>query len=114
MATNKISIRDLATDYITFQMYADGSVISLAGIDHVELNVRDKHGVITTFTSSGGSPKLFITDSINGIIELRPAATDFYYAKSPYKAYMKIYETASRWYAIPEDTEMTIIVREGF
>jgi len=114
MAKNTLSIRQSATDYLQFQLISSGLAINLSTVDHVEMNLKDNLGNITTFTSSGGSPKLFITDTVNGIIELRPAATDFYAIKSPYLSYILIYETASRWYAVPEDTEMKIIVRRTY
>ena len=111
---NSVSIREAATDYLQFQLISSGSPINLTGIDHIELNLKDNLDNITTFTSSGGSPKLFINDAVTGIIELRPTATDFYAIRSPYLFYFKIFETASRWFGIPEIEEGKIYVRREF
>ena len=114
MGKNSIFVRSGFTDYLRFKPVSSGSSIDLSTADHVELSLKDNLGNVSTFSSSGGSPKLFIVDVINGIIELRPASTDFYVIRSPYKGFIKIFETSSRWYSIPSDDELKIYVRQGY
>ena len=103
--------REGSTDYIIIDLLDDNEAYDISAVDHVELILKPSTGAAVTFTSAAGSPKLFITDGANGELELRPAATDFDAEQGPYKGYVKVYITSTRWASFPNHDEIIIDVR---
>lgn len=110
-----IEIREGTTSDIDFQLLADDDPIDLTSINHVEMEMRDKHRKAYKYSSSDGSPKVSIVTASSGLVRFTPPdATIFLAAKSPYKGYWRVYETASKNYSVPEDSEFEIKIREDY
>ena len=112
----EISIREHTTEPIIVQALADGSPIDLTGVDHVELRMMDAKGKTYLYSSVSASPAVVITQASNGQITFTPPnALIFNYIKSPYILYIKVFDTATESYTVPESGEENIItVRKEF
>lgn len=107
-------VREGTTTRIVFQLLAGGDAIDLGGVDHVELHMKDKKGKTYRYSSSDVSPKVLITDAANGKVGFDPIATSppiFTQIRSPYRGYWLVYDTATTYYSVPEDSEFKLEVR---
>ena len=103
--------REGSTGYIIIDLLDDNEAYDLSECDHVELVLKPATGSAVTFSTDDAETKLYITDADAGEIELRPEATDFDAEKSPYKGYVKVYVTATRWESFPNHDEIIVAVR---
>jgi len=90
-------------DYKSWQLVDEDGVtpISLAGITSITLLfINRDDGTTKSFINTGASPKLFITDAVNGKIQLRPAVTDFP-VKASFLFYVEIIDSIGV-HAVPE------------
>ena len=112
----EISIREHTTEPILVQALADGNPIDLTGVDHVELRMMDAKGKTYLYSSASVSPAVVITQASSGQITFTPPnALIFNYIKSPYILYIKVFDTATESYTVPESGEENIItVRKEF
>lgn len=106
--------REGSTDYVIIDLLDDNSPYDLSAVDHVVLRLKPATGDAVEYSSAGSSPKLFITDATNGEMELRPASTDFEAEKGPYRGYVKVYISSTRWASFPNHDEVVIDVRPDF
>lgn len=105
--------REGATDYIVMNLYENKAAMSLSTVDHVVLVLKPNVGVAVSYSTADASPKLYIKTAASGVMELRPAATDFDHEKEPYIGFFKVYLTATRWAPSPNENEITIRVRSS-
>lgn len=103
--------REGSTDYIVIDLLDDNEPYDISTADHVVLVLKPATGTAVEFSSADVSPKLYITDGANGEIELRPASTDFDAEAGPYKGYVKVYISGTRWASFPNHDEIIIDVR---
>ena len=99
---NDLIIREKTTSPITFNLYANNSVIDLSSVDHVEMQMVDAAGKVYRYSSNDGSPALFITTPTSGLISFYPPDDDvFSYDRTPYKMYCWVYSTVTQKYSVP-------------
>ena len=112
----EISIRERSTEPIIVQALADGNAIDLGGIDHVELRMMDAKGKTYSYSSAGTSPAVVITNATAGQVTFTPPDENiFKYTRTPYKLYLKIFDTTIEHYTVPESGEENVIdVRKEF
>jgi len=96
------------------QLLADDVPIDLAGIHHVELELRDTRRNTYHYSSLGSSPKVGILDAIAGKVYLDPPGSLFKQLLSPYLLYWLVYEDATTFYSVPEEVEALILARKNF
>lgn len=106
--------REGSTDYIVFNLQEDKAALSLEGIDHVVLVLKPTAGDAVSYSTDDASPKLHITSASGGVVELRPASTDFDHEIEPYTGFFKVYETATKWFSVPNEDEIVIRVRSSY
>lgn len=119
MAKTEISIGAGSNDYIDFQLLQDvdedgvaETAIDLSGIDKLELLLMDRGGTLTTISSTATvAPLATVTAAASGSVQLQPSTATFAVV-GPYQAQFKIYETASRYYYVPNDHYLTIHARQ--
>lgn len=105
--------REGSTQYIVFNLQEDKAALNLTSADHVVLLLKSNAGKFTSFSTAGGSPKLHITNAAGGVVELRPAGTEFLHDLEPYDGYFKVYEDATIWFPVPNDPEKEVTIRVG-
>jgi hypothetical protein len=112
----EVSIREKSTEPMILQALADGSPIDLNGIDHVELRMMDAKGKTYLYSEEDSSPAIAVTEPSAGQVTFTPPDEYvFKYTRTPYKLYLKIYDTATESYTVPESGEENIInVRKEF
>ena len=112
----EISIREHTTEPIIVQALADGSPIDLTGVDHVELRMMDARGKTYFYSQNDLNPAVAITNASDGQITFTPPnALVFNYIRSPYILYIKVFDTATESYTVPESGDENIIkVRKEF
>ena len=103
--------REGSTDYIVFNLQENKAALSLEGVDHVVLVLKPTAGDAVSYSSDDESPKLYITDAAAGEVELRPASTGFDHEIEPYTGFFKVYESATKWFSVPNEDELVIRVR---
>lgn len=106
--------REGSTDYIVFNLQEDKAALSLEGIDHVVLVLKPTAGDAVSYSTDDASPKLYVTSDSGGVVELRPASTDFDHEIEPYTGFFKVYETATKWFSVPNEGELVIRVRSAY
>lgn len=102
-------------DYKSWQLLEEDGVtpISLAGIGSITIIfINRDDGTTKEFINTGGSPKFFITDDVNGKVQLRPAVSDFP-IKSSYLFYWKIVDGVGI-HAVPEKKRYIFTVVDNF
>jgi nitrogen fixation protein FixH len=115
MATDNISIREGTTSDIEMQLLSGNSAIDLTGINHLELEMRDSKRKVYKYKTTDTTPYISIVSATEGKVKFTPPNNKIFLAtNSPYYGYWIIYETASKDYTVPEDSEFTIKVREDF
>lgn len=112
----EISIREKSTEPIIVQALADGNPIDLGGIDHVELRMMDAKGKTYLYSSNDINPAVIITNASAGQVTfVPPDEYVFRYTRTPYKLYLKIFDTFAEHYTVPESGEENVIdVRKEF
>lgn len=112
----EISIREKSTEPIIVQALADGNPIDLNGVDHVELRMMDAKGRTYSYSSAVTSPAVIITNASSGQVTFTPPDENiFKYTRTPYKLYLKIFDTLTEHYTVPESGEENVIdVRKEF
>lgn len=107
----EISIREKTTEPIVMQVQADGNIVDLTGVHHIEMHMIDSKGVVYRYSSLDTSPAIVITAATSGQVTYTPPSSSiFKYIKSPYKLYIKVYDTSVENYTAPESGEENIIV----
>lgn len=104
---DKLIIREKTTSPIEFIAKADGEVINLTGIYCVEFRMLDKLGKTYLYSSLDvvHPPIIAITGYTTGSITFTPPNEDvFLYRRSPYKCYVRLWETDESNYSVPEST----------
>ena len=110
-----ITVRENTTSDIDFQLLAGNTAINLTGIDHLQMEMRDKSRKVYSYSTADSSPSISIVTASEGKVRFTPPSeTIFLSSKSPYKGYWKIWEKSTKWYACPEDSEFLLYVREEF
>jgi hypothetical protein len=110
-----LTIREKTTSPIEFITKADGEVINLTGIYEVEFRMLDKLGNTYKYGSLDASPAVVITGYTTGVITFTPPNEDvFLYRRSPYKCYIRLWETDISNYSIPESTYNIIEVLKEY
>ncbi|MDO8618396.1 MAG: hypothetical protein Q7R49_00460 [Candidatus Daviesbacteria bacterium] len=113
MAITDVHIKSGFRDYLNMTMLSSNSAIDLSSYDHVSLLVRDNRGSVTEYSSADGSPIIYIYDSSNGILQVRPSTTTFISARSPYLCMWKLFVTSTREVSVPsEDAYFRVLVDE--
>ena len=112
----EISIREKSTEPIILQALADGVAIDLSGIDHVEMRMMDAKGKTYLYSELDVISSLVITNASAGQVTFTPPNENiFKYTRTPYKLYLKIYDTPIEHYTVPESGEENIInIRKEF
>src|SRR5574343_1655164 len=111
MAQDTTAIREFSTEPIDFQLLADDTAIDLSGVDHVEMEMRDKKGKRYSYSSSDSPAYISIVTTTEGKVRFSPPNERIFLATgSPYTGYWKVYSDASTHYSVPEDKEFTIKV----
>ena len=102
---DKLTIREKTTSPIEFIAKADGDAINLTGIYAVEFRMVDELGKTYLYSSLDASPAVVITDYTTGEITFTPPDENvFLYRRSPYKCYIRLWETDVWNYSVPEST----------
>jgi len=110
-----IEIREHTTSEIVVQLLADNNAINLSTVHHVEWCMIDSKREVYRYASNDVSPKIVITDVINGKITLYPPDSNvFQYTRSPYKIHILIWETELKKYSVPESGDAEIKIRREF
>jgi len=110
-----IVVREKTTSDIVMQLFSDDEVIDLTDVDHIEMNMIDSYKNTYHYSSDDESPALVITTPLSGIITFTPPSEAvFLYQRSPYKGHTWVYETATKKYAVPENSYFEIRVTKEF
>lgn len=114
--SESISIREKTTEPVVMQVLADGVIVDLTGIHHVELHMINSKGRVYRYSSLDASPQVSVSNAMAGLVAYTPPdETVFKYTCSPYKLYIKIYDTSTEHYTVPESgAENEIEVRKEF
>jgi hypothetical protein len=110
------SIREKTTEPILLQVLSNGNIVNLTGVNHIELHMIDSKGKVYRYSSAVASPAVTIVSAGLGEISFTPPTTAiFKYTRTPYKLYIKVFDTATESYTVPEAGEENIIdVRKEF
>jgi len=116
---SEISIGATSNVYRNFQLLQDvdddgvaETPIDLSGIDHVELLLVDSAGLLGTVSSAATAiPMLSITSATAGSVQLQPSTATLSVVGA-YQMQFKVFETAARYYYVPEDHLLTINARK--
>ena len=110
-----ITVRENTTSDIDFQLLAGNTAINLTGIYDLQMEMRDKSRKVYSYSNLANPTIIsFVTKSEGKVRFTPPSETIFLSSRSPYKGYWKVWETSSKWYACPEDSEFLIYVREEY
>ena len=113
--SNTVIIREKTTSDLQFTLKSDGTAIDLSGVDHIRFDMIDKNRKVYRYNSSDASPAIVITTPASGIITFTPPDSSvFQYLSSPYRLYIWVFETSTKAYAVPEDSEMIIKLTKEF
>ena len=110
----RTDLREGTTERILMQLLADDVAIDLSAIDHVELEMKDTRRNVYRYSSTDASPKVGVQVAVEGLVFFDPPTKLFKTILSPYVGYVFVYETPTRKFAVPEDTEFFIHVRRNF
>lgn len=112
MAKAELTLRAGSSTGVQFRLMEGISGVNLADRGTVELWLRDVAGGTVGFSTEG--TKLSINGTAGGSVLWTPGTGDLVAGSAPYKAYFKAYASSSAWEFYPEDSELTINVREAF
>ncbi len=113
MATRaELTIRESTSDGIQLQALAGTAGINLSSYGTVALVLRDNRGSVTSTNNITGT--LTVNGAAGGSVLWSPGTADVLAAYSPYQAYLKVTVSATTHFFCPEDSELTITVREKF
>ena len=103
--TEIISVREKTTSDISMVLLSNEDVIDLKDVDHVELEMIDKSRKAYHYSSNDSPAYLDIADDpTTGVVTFTPSGeTVFLYQRSPYRLYIKVYETSTKHYSVPEN-----------
>ena len=110
----KIEVREGTTSEISMILYGNDEVIDLTLADHIELHLKDAKKKVYRFSSDDTSPQVRIITAASGIVGYIPTSTDLIAARSPYSGYWWVWATSTSKYAVPEEGEFLISVREDY
>jgi nitrogen fixation protein FixH len=97
------------------ELLSGTTAIDLTGIDHLELEIRDSKRKVYKYSTADASPKISITNASQGLVKYSPPTAKIFLAtNSPYRGYWIIWETATKSYTCPEESEFVIKIREDF
>lgn len=113
--SERIDVREHTTDDIDFQLLSGGSAIDLTDVSYVQMEMRDKNRRVFSYKSTDTSPAVSIQDATSGRVRFTPPNSRIFLATgNPYRGYWRVWETASKNYSVPEDSEFEIYVREEY
>lgn len=112
MARTVLTLRATTSDGIQFRLMSGITGIDLSAVGTVELHLKDKSGGTSMTNNLTG--KLNVNGAGGGSVLWTPGTADLVAGSAPYTVYFKCYVTASSWYFCPEDSELTINVRDTF
>ena len=114
--TEIISVREKTTSDISMVLLSNEDAIDLTDVDHVELEMIDKSRKTYHYSSDDSPSYLAIADDpTTGVVTFTPPGeTIFLYQRSPYRLYIKIYETSTKHYAVPENDSAEILITKEY
>lgn len=110
----KLEVREGTTSEIAMVLYGNDAVIDLTLADHIELHMKDAKKKVYRFSSNDVSPQVRIITAASGIVGYTPVSTDLIASRSPYSCYWWVWSTSTSKYAVPEEGEFLISVREDY
>lgn len=112
MPRTELTVRATTSNGIQFQLLAGTAGIDLSAVTTIELWRKDRSGGTTMTNNVTG--KLSINGAAGGSVLWTPGTADIVAGSADYQAYFKVYVTSTSWYTVPEDSEITIHVREAY
>ena len=114
MAQTEVTVRATTSAAISMQLLAGTAGIDLSAVGTIQMFLRDNAGGTLGFSNVGSGPKLSIPNAAQGSVDFTPGSADLVAGSAPYNGYFKLFVTPATWYFVPEDSELTIAVRETF
>ena len=112
MAKAELTLRASSSTGVQFRLMEGISGVDLTGKGTVQLWLRDVAGGTSKTDNLTG--KLSVNGTAGGSVLWTPGTGDLVAGSAPYKAYFKVIESATSWSFYPEDSELTVNVREAF
>jgi len=112
MSGPKVTIRAGSENTVRFRFEVDGQPIDLSQYMEIELlmkNLSDNQIVIHSM--SGG--RLSVVDATQGLLDWRPESTDFA-SSGKYVCYFQLTDQNGDKYAIPDEYDFVLVVRNKF
>jgi hypothetical protein len=117
---DKITVREKTTSPIKMVAKADGNPINMVGVYQLEFRMVDKFGKTYLYRSNTveedyNLEPVEIVDRLTGVIHFHPPDENvFLYSRSPYKVYIRVWETDTINYSVPESTYNIIEVLKEY
>lgn len=108
---NELTVRATTCVAVAYQLLSGTAGISLAGVGTVELHLTDNVGG-TVVETTAGSGRLSIVGTASGSVSYTPGTGSLVAGSAPYRGYFKLISGTASWFFVPEDSELTINVRE--
>jgi len=110
-----LTIREKTIGNIDMQLYTGDDTIDLSEVDHLQLEMRDKQGKVYSYSTDDETPYISIVTAASGKVRFSPPSNTFFIAaRQPYSGYWIVWTAADKNYAVPENFEFIIYVREEF
>lgn len=115
-ARGEVTVRAGTSNGIVMQLLAGTVPIDLTSVGTVQLWLRDKSGgtQMASNVASGTAGTVTIAAGAGGTVTWTPGTATLASGSAPYQGYFKVFVTASSYYFVPEDAELTVHVRETY
>lgn len=110
----RTDVREGTTERILMQLLADDVAIDLSAVHHIEVEIRDMRRNTYRYSSLDASPRVGIQIPTEGTVFFDPPVSLFKTILSPFLGYVWVFETETRKFSVPEDTEFFISVRRNW
>ena len=110
----ELTVRATVSNLISYQLLSGTVGIDLSAVGTVELWLKDNAGGTSSYSTAGGSPKISIVGTASGSVGFTPGTGDLAAGSAPYQGYFRLRTGAAAWYHVPEDSELTIHVRDVY
>lgn len=118
MSDDSIIIKEKTTAPIALSLESNGEAIDLSSSQYVQLEMIDNENKVYRYSSieTGAiSGTVIITTPSTGSITFTPVSSNiFVYQSSPYELYVKVFNTSTQFYAVPEGDPAEIKLTKEF
>lgn len=108
----ELTIRASTSTGIQLQLFSGTVALSLANYGTVELWLRNQAGGTSMTDNLTG--KLSVNGTAGGSVLWTPGTGDLVAGSAPYHGYFRLKSGAASYLFVPEDSELTVNVRETY